>query len=481
MTNPTFTVFYSWQSDRPNPVNRGFIQDALERAAKAIKKDDSILVEPVIDRDVQGIPGSPDIALAVFDKITKAQVFVADVTITHDTVEHGRRGPNPNVLVELGYGIKALGWERVVLVMNTAFGAVELLPFDLRSHLVIPYELRESEPKPDVRKELVGKIEAKLREMLTQLQPAVTSPKDPIEDVITAISIDARDLEPQVRSYMQDLVTELDSLAPPKSPQGHPDDALVTALEATIGTVVRYGKVVDAIARFGSQAAALTLYSQFEGIVERYDVSAGGTSRADDNFDFYKFLGHELFVMLVAALMAHGRLELLARILREPLTVRKRTGDYQQNYFFEICEPVDLLTRRERRLTLPDVSLHATLLKQRHEQSDLALVAPFEGIVEADLLLWLRVELNPASRPENSFESERWIPFSAVYLRRKAPRFLAKAVGIRYAEKLLPVLGVEDLDTLRSRYGERSGRVRRYFWDRDPHFHIQMPAMLAEG
>ena len=55
-------VFYSWQSDLPNATNRGFIQTALEKAAKAIREDDSIHVEPVVDRDIQGVPGSPNIA-----------------------------------------------------------------------------------------------------------------------------------------------------------------------------------------------------------------------------------------------------------------------------------------------------------------------------------------------------------------------------------------------------------------------------------
>jgi hypothetical protein len=41
-----------------------------------------------------------------------------------------RRTPNPNVLVELGYALKALGDERVIVVVNTAFGKEELLPFD---------------------------------------------------------------------------------------------------------------------------------------------------------------------------------------------------------------------------------------------------------------------------------------------------------------------------------------------------------------
>lgn len=51
-----YKVFYAWQSDLPNSTNRGLIQKALENATKAIRADDSIKVEPVIDRDTAGVP-----------------------------------------------------------------------------------------------------------------------------------------------------------------------------------------------------------------------------------------------------------------------------------------------------------------------------------------------------------------------------------------------------------------------------------------
>ena len=61
-------VFYSCQSDLPNPTNRGFIQQALENAVNTIASDDTVEVEPVLDRDTQGIAGSPDIASTIFAK-----------------------------------------------------------------------------------------------------------------------------------------------------------------------------------------------------------------------------------------------------------------------------------------------------------------------------------------------------------------------------------------------------------------------------
>lgn len=44
------TIFYIWQSDLPNSPNRGFIQRALEDAAKVIRTD-TLDIEPLIDRD----------------------------------------------------------------------------------------------------------------------------------------------------------------------------------------------------------------------------------------------------------------------------------------------------------------------------------------------------------------------------------------------------------------------------------------------
>ncbi len=91
-------VFYSWQSDTPNATNRSFILKALEDAAKEIARDDSIKVEPVVDRDTWGVAGSPDIGATILDKIKTADVVVADVTIINSG-SAARLMPNPNVAV----------------------------------------------------------------------------------------------------------------------------------------------------------------------------------------------------------------------------------------------------------------------------------------------------------------------------------------------------------------------------------------------
>src|SRR5438309_1109416 len=69
MEKPKHIVFYSWQSDLDGKTTRSFIEEALKRAIKALQKDDTLDVEPVIDRDTKDVPGSPDIAKTILEKI----------------------------------------------------------------------------------------------------------------------------------------------------------------------------------------------------------------------------------------------------------------------------------------------------------------------------------------------------------------------------------------------------------------------------
>lgn len=165
------TVFYSWQSDIASGLNRNFIQTALEKAAEAIASSEAIAVEPVIDRDTQNVPGAPNIAETILAKIDKASVFVADVTIIGKARGTRKPMPNPNVMVELGYALKGLRNERLVLVINTAFGSIDDLPFDLKHRKVLPYSLKqtdfeESAESLEKRSQIKHDLQTKLKEAL---------------------------------------------------------------------------------------------------------------------------------------------------------------------------------------------------------------------------------------------------------------------------------------------------------------------------
>jgi hypothetical protein len=128
-------IFYSWQDDLERKRNRWFIKGALEKVVRQLNAELSIEQpdrQVTLDHDTKGVPGTPDLASTIFDKIAESTVFVADVSFIAERVENNRKLCNPNVLIELGYAFSTLGSDRVVCVMNITYGKPDDLPFDLR-------------------------------------------------------------------------------------------------------------------------------------------------------------------------------------------------------------------------------------------------------------------------------------------------------------------------------------------------------------
>src|ERR1017187_7145952 len=151
------TVFFSWQSDIPTRDGRNFIEKALQDAAYRISQELTV-DEPergsiLIDKDTQGVSGSPAIFDTILDKIERAAVFVPDLTFVSSR-PNGDPSPNPNVLIEYGYALKTLTDDRIVAVMNSAHGKPtrDTMPFDLaHRRFPITYEL-SPDASDEVRK-----------------------------------------------------------------------------------------------------------------------------------------------------------------------------------------------------------------------------------------------------------------------------------------------------------------------------------------
>lgn len=190
-------IFWSWQSDTHQPSNRYFVRDVLGNLARTLNGVDDTAEEsdrPVdteederaetddafvsVDHDTKGLGGSPRIAERILEKIAAAAVFVADVTPITKT-SSGKLVPNPNVMIELGYALRVLGEERIVLVANQAFDAkLSGLPFDLRHRSAPAFytldrdasEERKAEVAAKLMDNLRGRIEPGLKLALKQLR-----------------------------------------------------------------------------------------------------------------------------------------------------------------------------------------------------------------------------------------------------------------------------------------------------------------------
>ena len=173
-------IFWSWQSDHPGNVSRHFVRTALEQAVASLKEELSI-DEPereiTLDHDRKGVPGSPDLANIILEKIRRSEVFVADVTPVGATgSEPPKKLMNSNVAIELGYALHTVTDLRTIMVMNAAFGSRADLPFDLQ-HKAGPtfYRLQSDATKDQIEKartKLAGELKVALREILSGLAPA---------------------------------------------------------------------------------------------------------------------------------------------------------------------------------------------------------------------------------------------------------------------------------------------------------------------
>lgn len=187
MTN---TVFFSWQSDTPNPIGRTFLRKVLVEVCAEITADAS--VEEAfrnglrVDSDTEGVAGQPPIAETILKKIDAAAVFVADMTFTGKR-NNGRPTPNANVLIEYGWALKSLGYGRVISVMNEAYGKAssQALPFDL-AHLRWPirYCLSKdatTQQKAEAKRRLATTLKAAIRACLESIPtpPALPTPSPP--------------------------------------------------------------------------------------------------------------------------------------------------------------------------------------------------------------------------------------------------------------------------------------------------------------
>ena len=157
------TIFYSWQSDLPGKDNRYFIQTSIDQAVKNLNNR---AISISADRDTSGKIGTPDIVQTIFEKIDEVDIFIADISIINiDGI--GKKTPNPNVLLELGYAAKAIGWDRIICVFNTNYGLLENLPFDLKTRRILPYSLRDSD-KSQVRNTIAKIIEQTIETLITE-------------------------------------------------------------------------------------------------------------------------------------------------------------------------------------------------------------------------------------------------------------------------------------------------------------------------
>lgn len=161
-----FKIFYSWQSDLPKNKTRNFIRRCIDEAIDLAEESEAIDAER--DEATTGVTGSPNIVTTLFDKIDDCDLFVADISLCFVGIQNGqKKSPNPNVMFELGYAAKKLGWERIICLCNVDYGSE--YPFDIAHNRVTNFSF-EGKTQKEVEGELTRIIFKNIRD-IRKLKP----------------------------------------------------------------------------------------------------------------------------------------------------------------------------------------------------------------------------------------------------------------------------------------------------------------------
>ncbi|MEO8000668.1 MAG: hypothetical protein ABI644_02245 [Arenimonas sp.] len=269
-------IFWSWQSDNDQDSGRYFVRDVLNKLAKTLNSEaeaeeaerDEEADTIKVDHDTKGVGGSPIIAETILRKIKEAAVFVADVTPIGLSVSGKKQLANPNVMIELGYALLALGHERIVLVMNEAEnGSMENLPFDLR-HWKAPaiYSLRAGASKEEITDQsakLQSALKTRVKDSLAKAERDASERKIVVRAPV--FKVEFTGVEGALPSSISQHVGELGASTPSQIKVMHPKLQLRNAPQ--IGAVI--SRITPGLGRRAPRPTSLWTDQE----IERYNVS----------------------------------------------------------------------------------------------------------------------------------------------------------------------------------------------------------------
>lgn len=156
-------IFYSWQSDLEKKGNQSFVEKALYMAVVNVETDEERNLINA-DRYTEGVSGTVNIKDTIPSKILQSQILVYDISIISN---NDKKYINSNVAFELGFGVCALGWEKIILIFDNSCGDIGDIPFNVRGHRVIQYKFNgDLSSKAASMKELTSDLKSAIEAII---------------------------------------------------------------------------------------------------------------------------------------------------------------------------------------------------------------------------------------------------------------------------------------------------------------------------
>lgn len=261
-----------------------------------------------------------------------------------------------------------------------------------------------------------------------------------------------------ISEYLEVFAKELEKLRIEKSneePEEPFDEKVVRSIESFIPYRNEIIELFLTIAIYRDTEEAHTrLHRFFEQLIP-YLGPPGHMA-----FDNFKFIIHELFLYAIASLLRYERFEAAVFLMQNQFYIPENS-DYGRDVLvpFRIFRAhLESLKRRNQRLKLNRLSLHADFLKERCK----GIAVEFRHLMQADFILFLRDNLD---HPETGFH---WWPETLVYSDGYSGPFeiFARSCSHKYFERSKILLGIESKEELLPLFDAfRKGQHRLPRWE----------------
>jgi len=205
-------------------------------------------------------------------------------------------------------------------------------------------------------------------------------------------------------------------------------------------------EVFTVIARYSKEESFGDELHRFFELLIPYMYVPSTVRRWDEwDWDYYKFIIHELFLYCAAVLLKSERFDMVNQLVRPYLVIDPLGNRNKIKSFSLFGEYLKILEHRKKRLSSNRVSLHSDLLKERSSKN-----VDFDLLMQADFLLFI-IGVMRLSKEMKNFDDLKWnqvwfpqtLLYKTDYFESKSPfDIFLKAESKQYFDKLKVAIGV---------------------------------------
>jgi hypothetical protein len=221
------------------------------------------------------------------------------------------------------------------------------------------------------------------------------------------------------------------------------DDEIVASIEDFTHNRNELLELFVALTRFDlGQSSARKLHRFFERLLPLYEAPESVKNYREWDFDNFKFIVHELFLLAIAVAIRAERFDVVRHLLEERYFVLGSSrGVGRSESFVEFRAYMKSLEARNARLNLRRLSVRADMLHERVSGTGL----DFRHLAQADFVLYVRSCMDDLKASEKPTWGNIWWPETMLYVREYEGAFeiFLRAESTNYFDKIKGMLGVE--------------------------------------